>query len=379
MKKKYIYQILILKNYLERIAGPHYPTELVKKIIVADYHNLIIKYGESFAISISDVIYILNYNMEDEADTEKVKKFIKSNDIIAGDSGGYGCHVITKFGTCYTWGLNDEGQLGLGHTDDCFCPEKLPLLNVKSINTGDYHAFALTKTNTCYVWGYNFHGQLGLGDNVNRNRPTKFTFFSDNKIVSVACGLLFTIALVEINSEMKCFAWGDNTFGQLCLENIVKKNIPQEIKIPDKIMTITCGHSHSIILITNHELYGWGRNICGQLGLGDFNDRNSPTKLKLNDIISVSCREHSTLALVKSGGLYSWGDNTYGQLGLGGIINISNPTKINLSEKIISVKCDYGQVVAITNQNNIYLWGCFAYDSEEMKDIDFTTPRKLDF
>ncbi len=54
---------------------------------------------------------------------DKVNLNIDSGDSISAVScGGYHTFVLTKFGKIYTWGGNDNGQLGLGHYIDQFEP-----------------------------------------------------------------------------------------------------------------------------------------------------------------------------------------------------------------------------------------------------------------
>ncbi|PWU88607.1 putative regulator of chromatin condensation [Trypanosoma cruzi] len=79
--------------------------------------------------------------------------------------GGYHNFVITTTGV-YGWGLNENGQLGLGsHSAACVpLPTRIPFFNemtVIDIQCGAYHTFAWT-TNGLFVCGKNIDGQLGL-------------------------------------------------------------------------------------------------------------------------------------------------------------------------------------------------------------------------
>lgn len=48
-------------------------------------------------------------------------------------------------GTLYTWGANDKGQLGRGHTLVQAQPGRIKLANISSISCGSWSSFAITK------------------------------------------------------------------------------------------------------------------------------------------------------------------------------------------------------------------------------------------
>lgn len=78
----------------------------------------------------------------------------------------------------FTWGCNDEGQLGLNESTEKFCiPKKVSFnLNdsiIKKIICGGKYVLAVNDVCDLYVWGGNSVGELGLGDLVKRLSPTK--------------------------------------------------------------------------------------------------------------------------------------------------------------------------------------------------------------
>ena len=86
------------------------------------------------------------------------------------------CYAKTKTGEVYAWGKNDKGQLGIGNTEDQSIPVKVTgLSNIVKINITSfiYSIYAKTKTGEVYAWGENDEGQLGLGNTENQNVPTK--------------------------------------------------------------------------------------------------------------------------------------------------------------------------------------------------------------
>lgn len=67
----------------------------------------------------------------------------------------------------YSWGLNNWGQLGIGHRENVSMPTEIKELRgipIKMICGGAQHSLALTEEGHVYSWGKNEEGQLGVGD-----------------------------------------------------------------------------------------------------------------------------------------------------------------------------------------------------------------------
>lgn len=187
--------------------------------------------------------------------------------------------AIAKSGKCYTWGRNHHGQLGLGHYVDMLLPQELgpPLQNIIAISSGYAHTIAtILDTNKIYVWGNNDEGQLGLGDHTTQNSPKELLFRTCLKIESVSCGLDHTMALTTRGT---IYIWGGNDSGQLGLGDTLNKNFPHELRLRESIKSIYCGNYHTICVTLIGKIYVWGANRCGQLGLGDKEDRFTPSEL----------------------------------------------------------------------------------------------------
>src|SRR5690606_37285923 len=110
-------------------------------------------------------------------------------------------------GECYAWGYNGHGQLGIGNNTNCSTPTLVPAPNgipFDFICCGNSHTIAINKQNTCYVWGYNRNGELGLGHTNHCNVPTLLSPPSGVPFRSVACGFDHTIA---INQQGDCYTW----------------------------------------------------------------------------------------------------------------------------------------------------------------------------
>ena len=66
-------------------------------------------------------------------------------------------------GNAFVWGLNCDGQLGLGDRALRSSPTQLPG-TWQCISMGTFHAVGIQSNGTLWAWGRNDRGQLGLGD-----------------------------------------------------------------------------------------------------------------------------------------------------------------------------------------------------------------------
>lgn len=84
------------------------------------------------------------------------------------------------------------------------------------------------------------------------------------------------------------------------------------------------------------------------------------------------------MTLTSFGDLWSWGNNRYGELGLGcDTDNFNTPQKVNLS-KVLSINCGTHHNVAITSNDDIYVWGCNYLEQLGLEDTKSrNTPCKL--
>jgi alpha-tubulin suppressor-like RCC1 family protein len=88
-----------------------------------------------------------------------------------------GVHSLAiQSGTLWAWGKNASGQLGDGTTADKNVPTLIGTPNQndwQSISAGESHSLGIKTAGTLWTWGLNAEGELGLGNNSNQNIPTQ--------------------------------------------------------------------------------------------------------------------------------------------------------------------------------------------------------------
>ncbi|PQQ02675.1 ultraviolet-B receptor UVR8 [Prunus yedoensis var. nudiflora] len=226
---------------------------------------------------------------------------LRIRQIACGDSH---CLAVTMEGEVQSWGRNQNGQLGLGTTEDSLVPQKIQAfqgISVKMVAAGAEHTAAVTEDGSLYGWGWGRYGNLGLGDRNDRLVPEKVSIVNSEKMVMVACGwrtqylfLHWVEALsnnficetaggwrhtMALTSDGKLYGWGWNKFGQVGVGDNIDHCSPVQVKFPheQKVVQITCGWRHTLAVTERQNVFSWGRGTNGQLGHGESIDRNVPT------------------------------------------------------------------------------------------------------
>ena len=234
----------------------------------------------------------------------------------AGASHGV---AIKAAGTLWTWGRNNSGQLGDQTLTNRTAPTAITVTNPANtaknwvaVSAGSGHTAAIRSDGTLWTWGLNNQGQLGLGSTTNASLPTRIT---GTGWAAVECGESHTIAL---KGDGTLWAWGLNSSGQLGIGNTTRQLSPIKVGTLNTWTQISVGPNgfHSFARFGNGYPYAWGLNSTGQLGDGATSNRTSPFNMYSGPVRQVAAGgSHS--AVIAVGLVYAFGKNDKGQLGLG--------------------------------------------------------------
>lgn len=121
----------------------------------------------------------------------------------------------------------------------------------------------------------------------------------------------------------RLFAIGSNSSGQLGLGDSTCHNGPCEVKtaFPAAVVKVATGKSHSLILLSNGDVFASGANNFGQCGLGSsakaVQGFSTFTKVPMDPAEDIACGWDHSLVCTRAGHLYTFGHPNYGQLGNG--------------------------------------------------------------
>ena len=278
--------------------------------------------------------------------------------------------------TLWSWGRNDDGQLGHGDADDISSPEQVGALTTwSSVGGGRYHSAAIKTDGTLWTWGDNSdNGQLGLEDIADRDSPEQVGS-STNWSDAVAGGYYFTTA-IKTNGTL--WTWGDNGYGQLGLEDEDDRSSPEQVGDLTNWSYVGGGRYHITAVKTDGTLWAWGQNSSGQLGLEDQDHRSSPVQVGLltdwSDAVAGGAAH--TAAVKTDGTLWTWGNNVSGNLGLEDTADRSSPVQVGLlTDWSDAVACGGYYTAAIKTDGTFWTWGNNVDGQLGLEDSGAATPR----
>lgn len=144
---------------------------------------------------------------------------------------GRGGIALKTNGTIWSWGRNSSGQLGLnsfssGATNTVSSPTQIGALTTWSkIATSNYHALALKTDGTLWTWGVNNNGQLGQNDLNDRSSPVQVGALTTWTLPNKEMGPSVWVP----KTDGTLWVWGRNQYGQLGLGDVVNRSSPVQL------------------------------------------------------------------------------------------------------------------------------------------------------
>lgn len=305
--------------------------------------------------------------------------------------------ALKQDGTVWSWGQNNNGELGLGNTTEYSEPQQIIDIKEKitDVKTGYYHSIALTEKGEVYTWGYNGNGQLGNGTREDSLVPVKVTGLEN--IAKIDAYKYITIALTQ-NGEV--YVWGRgygktpvklnfsrkiiDVAGNIVLaENRKAYNLTETASYGKDLIKISAGESHYLGLTSDGEVYAWGGNGYGQLGDGtNTSTYTEPAKVvtpdgksKISNIVDISAGNMYSIITDKDGKVYTFGN--YGDYRTANTVHSNKPVEIQDLYKTELVAASEGGHTAIVDwDGNVYTVGLNDYGQLGLKDT--TTRSKFE-
>jgi alpha-tubulin suppressor-like RCC1 family protein/outer membrane protein OmpA-like peptidoglycan-associated protein len=332
------------------------------------------------------------------------------------DAGVHSCAVLRETlaelsGPVRCWGVNNNGQLGYGHTRnigddegvDSAEPVNLgPGRTAIEVAVGAAHTCALLDNGTVRCWGDGFDGKLGaantddIGNDETPDTVGPVNFGAGRTATAIAAGNLHTCALLD-NGTVHC--WGGNTSGQLgyghtaaigddeTLDTVGPVNLG-----PGRTATaITGGVGHTCAVLDDGTVRCWGRSLAGELGyattasVGDNETPDSIGPVNLGAGRTATSITASgvggaghTCALLDNGTVRCWGNGSSGRLGYGNTANIGDdetpdtvgPVNLGPERTATAVTTGSGHTCALLDDGTVRCWGTGSFGRLGYGNID---------
>ncbi|MGE5548948.1 MAG: OmpL47-type beta-barrel domain-containing protein, partial [Bacteroidota bacterium] len=291
-------------------------------------------------------------------------------------------------GTAWTWGINDNGQLGDGTTANSAVPLQVKgvggsgyLTNVGAVYGGRRHALALMNDGTVFAWGNNSDGQLGNGTTVNSSTPVQVLGTGGSGFLSgvtAVCGAY--VHSLALKADGTVWAWGKNNYGQLGDGTTISSTTPVQVKGPGgagyltNVVAIGQGAYHSLAVKADGTVWAWGNNQLNQLGDGTATHRYTPVQVKgpggsgyLTNVSRVSGGNYHAVALKNDGTVWAWGYNNHGQLGNGTYTDSATPVQVKGAlgvgyiTNVNTIRGCFWGAAALKNDGTVWTWGYNTY------------------
>ena len=285
-------------------------------------------------------------NRIDGVKIPQIDEIILSNSITCGEDYTL---IVDKEGKLWSFGLNLNGQLGLGHCDQIDKPSEVIIEEDTTI-------------------------QKNQNKKTNNNTKKKFNLVKSAGYINFC---------TSEDGNIYMWPWGDHDGN---LHYSPKRFFLSSMQEREKVTSVACGNNFCLILNNNGMLYSMGKsNKYGELGVGDFSPRYGPTPIEffyLNKerINQISCGFKHCVAKSTTGRVYTWGCGCKGQLGQDNYNNMSIPGFVGFEDpfmKILQVSAGFRSTFFLSENRKVYACGCNGTISMEKKPILFDIVDKV--
>ena len=272
----------------------------------------------------------------------------------SGD-GSLGSFGIKSDGTLWAWGYNYGGALGLNYyaapgNNGISSPTQLPGTTWKDVSSVYYNTLAVKTDGTLWSWGYNDDGNLGLNNRTAYSSPVQIPGTNWNKVAGLKNASMAT------KTDGTLWSWGNNQWGYLGQNNRTKYSSP--IQIPGTTWdTPNAGWDFASATKTDGTLWSWGYGNYGHLGHNNRTNYSSPVQVPGTTWSSVQIRKGYFGAGLKTDGtMWAWGYNGGGYLGQNNTIMYSSPVQVGSDTTWSSIGVGGEHITALKTDGTA--WSC---------------------
>jgi alpha-tubulin suppressor-like RCC1 family protein len=251
--------------------------------------------------------------------------------------------AVDTAGHAWGWGLNRNGELCLGNTQQFDLPVELPLTGVTTLAGAAGHAVydASQQVVSC---GTNWNGVLGDGNTASSTVPVPVTGLDGASVTQLVSAFNNAGALT---SSGAFYDWGSNPSGQLGNGTTGGHSaVPVHVPIPDAspVTQVAEGGSaamngQTLVKLANGTTWAWGNDTWFQLGDGGTTAQPSPVQFFPPPGVTYTALASSgatSYAIDTTGRVWAWGLGKDGQIGNGTNRNSRVPVSVLSGASLIS-------------------------------------------
>uniref|UniRef100_A0A7S1KQ48 Uncharacterized protein n=1 Tax=Percolomonas cosmopolitus TaxID=63605 RepID=A0A7S1KQ48_9EUKA len=211
----------------------------------------------------------LGYSTNGNQLTPKEVETMRGKNIVSIDCGEYHSGAVTDQGELYMWGRGDWGRLGNGSNRSWQIPQQLTSETFAShdkfqkIVCGHAFSMALSTQGAVFSWGKNENSQLGVGEQAMGQITGGAQFdcekspvflpndvhFGGRRVVDIDCG---TVTSAAIDEDNNFYYWGRTLQSPTLIEKV------------GKVSAMSVGKRHALLISQDGEVFMVG--ALGALG-----------------------------------------------------------------------------------------------------------------
>ena len=246
-------------------------------------------------------------------------------------------------------------------------PTRLPSFTLggeraASVSAGGFHSLALAADGAVWSWGHGGHGQLGHGDTQDQLLPKAVEAFAGQRVVAVSAGAAHNLILT---ADGALWSWGPGGFGQLGHGDEQHQLLPKQVEAfaDQRVVAVSAAAGHSLAITADGAVWSWGYGVSGKLGHGDQQNQQQPKKIEAlvdQRVVAVSAAAGHSLALTADGAVWSCGGGISGVLGHGDEpLRQLLPKKIEAftGHRVVAASAGSSHSLATTADGAVFTWG----------------------
>ncbi|XP_010528070.1 PREDICTED: ultraviolet-B receptor UVR8 [Tarenaya hassleriana] len=281
--------------------------------------------------------------------------------------------VVTSKGEAFSFGYNNSGQLGHGHTEEQIRPQlvrSLQGIRIIQAAAGAGRTMLISDSGHVYACGKDSFGEAEYGSQGAKlvTAPQLVESLKHLYIVQAAIGNFFT-AVLSREGRVYTFSWGnDSKLGHQTDANDLE---PQPLLGPLEnipVVQIVAGYCYLLALAcqpTGMSVYSVGCGLGGKLGHGSRTDEKYPRlieqfqNLNLQPKVVAAGAWHAAV-VGQDGRVCTWGWGRYGCLGHGNEECESVPKVVEALRHVKAVHVATGDYTTfvVTDNGDVYSFGC---------------------